>query len=101
MGFAYLGIGLGGAVVPWISHLLVRHFGWQVALRALGLLAILIALPAAFLAKDGPLTKENRAPARLAEPRAAVLTIPFFLLTLGSIVSIAPVSGTQRTRKIF
>src|SRR5229473_859632 len=84
MGLAYLGIGLGGAVVPWISHVLVRHFGWQVALRTLGLLVILIALPAAFLAKDGPQTKENRAPARLAESRGAFLTIPFFLLTLGS-----------------
>src|SRR6266702_5495962 len=33
MGFAYLGIGLGGAAVPWISHTLVQHFGWQAALR--------------------------------------------------------------------
>src|SRR6266852_5291658 len=47
MGFAYLGIGLGGAAVPWISHTLVRHFGWQAALRTLGLLILLIALPAA------------------------------------------------------
>ena len=101
MGFAYLGIGLGGAMVPWISHVLVRHFGWQVALRTLGLLVILIALPAAFLAKDGPQTKENRAPARLAESRGAFLTIPFFLLTLGSMFSIAAVSGTQQNLKLF
>src|SRR5438874_2465509 len=40
MGFAYLGIGLGGAVVPWISHTLVQHFGWQAALRTLGLLIL-------------------------------------------------------------
>lgn len=33
MGFAYLGIGIGGATVPWISHALVQHFGWQAALR--------------------------------------------------------------------
>jgi MFS family permease len=26
MGFAYLGIGLGGAAVPWMSHTLVEHF---------------------------------------------------------------------------
>src|SRR5438128_452817 len=54
MGFAYLGIGLGGAAVPWISHLLVQRFGWQNALRALGLVVILIALPAVFLAKEPP-----------------------------------------------
>src|ERR1700704_2316144 len=50
MGFAYLGIGLGGAAVPWISHTLVQHFGWQAALRTLGLLILVIALPAALLA---------------------------------------------------
>jgi sugar phosphate permease len=101
MGVAYLGIGLGGAVVPWISHALVRHFGWQVALRSLGVLIILIALPAAFLAKDRPQTKENRAPGRLAESRGAFFTIPFFLLTLGSMFSIAAVSGTQQNLKLF
>src|SRR6478752_7721012 len=26
MGFAYLGIGIGGATVPWMSHFLVQHF---------------------------------------------------------------------------
>ena len=36
MGFAYLGIGIGGATVPWMSHVLVQHFGWQTALRILG-----------------------------------------------------------------
>src|SRR5258708_29905662 len=41
MGFAYLGIGLGGAAVPSISHLLVQRFGWQNALRAFGLFVIL------------------------------------------------------------
>src|SRR5438552_4727023 len=47
MGIAYLGIGLGGAIVPLISNLLVRHFGWQMALRILGLLIIVLALPMA------------------------------------------------------
>jgi MFS family permease len=27
MGIAYLGIGMGGAAVPWISHFVVEHFG--------------------------------------------------------------------------
>src|SRR5439155_4838337 len=61
MGFAYLGIGLGGAAVPWISHTLVQHFGWQAALRTLGLLILAIALPAALLAKEPPREKERRA----------------------------------------
>ncbi len=54
MGFAYLGIGIGGATVPWISHALVQHFGWQAALRLLGLLIIVVSLPLAFLVKEAP-----------------------------------------------
>src|SRR5437762_3439571 len=54
MGIAYLGIGLGGAIVPLISNLLVRHFGWQMALRILGLLIIVLALPMALVVKEAP-----------------------------------------------
>src|ERR1700687_823792 len=54
MGFAYLGIGIGGATVPWISHSLVEHFGWQAALRLLGVLIILVSFPLAFFVKDLP-----------------------------------------------
>jgi sugar phosphate permease len=101
MGFAYLGIGLGGAVVPWISHTLVQHFDWQGALRGLGLLILLIAFPAAFLIKDVPPANENRMRPRLAGARGAFTTFPFFLLTLGSMLSIAAVSGTQQNLKLF
>jgi len=101
MGFAYLGIGLGGAVAPWISLAFVQQFGWQAALRGLGLLIVLIALPAAFLIKDAPLPKENRAPLALPESRSAFTRIPFFLLTLSSMFSIAAVSGTQQNLKLF
>src|SRR5246127_3543459 len=35
MGFAYLGIGVGGTLVPLISHALAQRFGWHTALRLL------------------------------------------------------------------
>src|SRR5215831_14971228 len=54
MGFAYLGIGVGGASVPWISHAFVEHFGWQMALRLLGVLIILISFPLAYFVKETP-----------------------------------------------
>lgn len=100
MGIAYLGIGLGGATVPWISHALVAHFGWQYALRGLGLLILVIALPAVFLAKEAPQIEKGPSAVK-AESRGAFRTLPFYLLTLGSMLSIAAVSGTQQNLKLF
>src|SRR4029078_7335653 len=54
MGFAYLGIGLGGALVPQISKYLVLWFGWHVALTSLGILIIIVALPFALFVKESP-----------------------------------------------
>src|SRR5438445_32946 len=101
MGFAYLGIGLGGAAVPWISHTLVQHFGWQAALRTLGLLILAIALPAALLTKEPPQVKKSTVSPGFADARDAFTTLPFFLLTLGSMFSIAAVSGAQQNLKLF
>src|SRR6185503_4655192 len=47
MGFAYVGIGIGGAVVPLLSQWLAPQFGWRGALRWLGILMIVLALPMA------------------------------------------------------
>src|SRR2546422_10459416 len=49
MGFAYLGIGLGGAVVPFLAVWLTRAVGWQGALQVLGALIIVVALPLALV----------------------------------------------------
>jgi MFS family permease len=101
MGFAYLGIGLGGAAVPWISHGLVMRFGWQAALRALGLLILAFALPAAFLVKEPPQREKDPTPRKAAHSRGEFATFSFYLLTLGSMLSIAAVSGTQQNLKLF
>lgn len=101
MGFAYLGIGLGGAAVPWISHELVVRFGWQAALRALGLLILLLALPAACLAKEPLQREKSRGPSVAPESGGEFGTVSFYLLTLGSMLSIAAVSGTQQNLKLF
>ena len=54
MGFAYPGIGVGGATVPRVSHALVQHFGWQVTRRSPGVLVVLLSLPFAFFVKEAP-----------------------------------------------
>jgi sugar phosphate permease len=101
MGVAYLGIGVGGAAVPWISRELVERFGWQVALRVLGTLIIVIALPFALAVKETPRQAVDRATKKAADVRKAFKTLPLMLLILGSMCSIAAVSGTQQSLKLF
>ena len=104
MGFAYLGIGIGGAAVPWMSHLLVHRFGWQAALQILGLLLLVVSLPLVALLKESPRTTsttETVATIKPAGPGAAFRKSSFYLLTLGSMCSIAAVSGTQQNLKLY
>lgn len=102
MGIAYLGIGLGGAAVPWISEKLVEHLGWQGALRMLGVVIVAIALPATFFAKEPPKTEKDRtASSVMRKSPRAFRALSFYLLTLGSMLSIASVSGTQQNLKLF
>ncbi|PYR02403.1 MAG: MFS transporter, partial [Acidobacteria bacterium] len=101
MGVAYLGIGVGGALVPILAHALTTAFGWRGALRWLGLLMIAVAFPPAFFVRDRP------APERARELPAAdslrpVLTRPaFWLLAIGSMTSIGAVGGTTQNLKLY
>ena len=45
MGYAYLGLGLGGVVSPLLVHSLMRSFGWRHALEVVGLLILVVLLP--------------------------------------------------------
>jgi MFS family permease len=101
MGFAYLGIGIGGATVPWISHTLVQHFGWQAALRVLGILIVVVSFPLALLVKELPRPSTTVGSVRSTHPTSAFKQASFYLLTLGSMCSIAAVSGTQQNLKLF
>ncbi|MBZ5516827.1 MAG: MFS transporter [Acidobacteriia bacterium] len=101
MGGAYLGIGLGGAAAPWISYVLVEHFGWRVGLQALGALIIVIALPMAWLVKEPPRRRPEIVAAAPVGVKSAFLAGSFYLLALGSMCSIAAVSGTQQNLKLF
>ena len=53
MGFAYLGIGVGGAVVPLLAVWLTSQFGWQRALQG-GAPMLLCAWPLAWFVRDAP-----------------------------------------------
>jgi MFS family permease len=45
MGYAYLGLGLGGVVAPPLVNLLILHVGWRHALVAVGTLILLVLFP--------------------------------------------------------
>jgi sugar phosphate permease len=99
MGFAYLGIGIGGAMVPWLSHWLIQRFGWQSALQILGLLIAVISFPLAAMVREPP--RQTIATAGSTNPNAAFRKGSFYLLIFGSMCSIAAVSGTQQNLKLF
>jgi MFS family permease len=101
MGLAYLGIGFGGAAVPLISHALIQHLSWQGALKILGVALVAVSLPMAFLVKEPAKTGLVFNAATKAAGTGAFKTMCFYLLTLGSMCSIAAVSGTQQNLKLF
>jgi sugar phosphate permease len=105
MGFAYLGIGLGGALVPLIAFKLSGAFGWQTALKALGLVIVVVALPLALIVKESPPGSVDAAPRAERPPLAPigeVLRRPaFYLLAIGSMCSIAAVGGANQHLKLY
>jgi MFS family permease len=103
MGFAYLGIGVGGALVPIVAVRLVNAVGWHDALRLLGVLIIVIALPLALFVKETP-PGVSFVTSRGNEhiPIADVVRQPaFYLLLVGSMCSIAAVGGANQHLKLY
>ncbi|HEV3217215.1 MAG TPA: MFS transporter [Vicinamibacterales bacterium] len=110
MGFAYLGIGFGGALVPILANFLTGRFGWRGSLQTLGVLVVVIALPLAYFVKEGPAVGP-KAEAPAADPgrdrrslpsvRGVLRSPAFYLLAIGSMCSIAAVGGTNQHLKLF
>jgi MFS family permease len=100
MGFAYLGIGVGGAVAPLLANRLAQSFGWHGALRTLGLLVVLIALPMAFLIKESP-GAEAKVEIKPVSIGGVLRSWQFYLLAIGSMCSIGAVGGTYQNLKLF
>jgi sugar phosphate permease len=102
MGIAYLGIGIGGMLVPQIARRLNIEFGWHQALMILGILMIVIAFPMVWFVSDNPDTEQTRTK---QEPKISIRIIlkswPFYLLLIGSMCSIGAVSGTIQNLKLF
>ena len=102
MGFAYLGIGVGGAIAPLLANWLTPQFGWTGALRTLGILIVVIALPMAFFVKESPGTDAGQRSTATSVSIGGVLkSWHFYLLAIGSMCSIGAVGGTYQNLKLF
>ncbi len=101
MGIAYLGIGAGGALVPLLAYVLTQSLGWRGALRWLGALMILVALPAAFFVREPPVTGAGAGTASRVSLGPIASRPAFFLLLLGSMASIGAVGGTMQNLALY
>ena len=101
MGIAYLGIGVGGALVPLLAFALTQSLGWRGALRGLGFLMILVALPAAYFVRE-PVAAAASARAAVKQSLKPILSRPaFFFLLIGSMASIGAVGGTMQNLALY
>jgi sugar phosphate permease len=112
MGFAYLGIGIGGYLVLRFSPQLVSAFGWRGALQFLGITIIVIALPLAYVVRDEPRREdtprknsEEHGSGPGSQPHGSIAHVfrspAFYLLAIGSMCSIGAVGGTNQHLKLY
>jgi sugar phosphate permease len=103
MGIAYIGIGVGGMLVPVIANWLNLSFGWHDALMILGFMMIIIAFPLIWFIHDNPEGRNLKStPEQSKIPFRTVLkNRNVYLLLIGSMCSIAAVSGTSQNLKLF
>lgn len=114
MGYAYLGLGVGGAVSPILVHFLISHYGWRRAFEVVGLLILIVLLPIAQwvtrsapedmgLAPDGvqvPAAQPS-APAVVFDLRRVARSANFWLILLGSTLVIGAIGTVIQQFVLF
>jgi MFS family permease len=109
MGYAYLGLGLGGVVAPILVTYLARTLGWRHALEWIGLIIALVLIPTgiwitrsqpADLAIDPKRFGEARSGREVDRPTVtslgvwqAIRTAPFWLIVIGSALAIGTIGA--------
>ena len=103
MGIAYLGIGIGGMLVPQIAKWLNMRMDWRSSLVVLGIFMIAVAFPMAWFVKENPASSATAE--KIDEPKIPFKSIlknrSFYLLAIGSMCSIAAVAGMSQNLKLF
>jgi len=110
MGYAYLGLGLGGVTAPILVNFLARYLGWRHALELLGALILVVLFPIGILVtrsspEDSGVLPESfgemTLPSEISSPTAvrsigvseAVRSAPFWLLLAGSTLAIGAIGA--------
>lgn len=113
MGIAYVGIGVGGMAVPWVIHVLVdRCGGWRTSLQALSGLFFVVMLGLVAIVRRRPADVGQEPDGAAAAPDAGarppparlgriVRTPAFWLLTVGSLMSIGAVGGVMQNLALY
>ncbi len=103
MGIAYLGIGIGGMLVPHIARWLNVQVGWRSSLVVLGFIIIAVAFPMAWFVKENP--TDGAQEGKSEEPKVPLSSVlksrSFYLLAIGSMCSIGAVAGVGQNLKLF
>ncbi len=114
MGYAYLGLGLGGAVSPLVIQPLIQAFGWRHALHIIGALMLVVLFPVSQwiteskpadlqLVPDGTSESDavksaaaNQATGSSVDLRTAVRSRNFWLILLGCTLTIGAIGAVTQ-----
>ena len=114
MGYAYLGLGVGGAVSPILVHFLISHYGWRRAFEVVGILILVVLLPIAQwvtrsapadmgLAPDGveDVPARPSAPVVVFDLRRVARSANFWLILIGSSLVIGAIGTVIQQFVLF
>ena len=114
MGYAYLGLGVGGAVSPILVHFLISHYGWRRAFEVVGILILVVLLPIAQwvtrsapsdmgLAPDGEDARSvvPAGPAVVFDLRRVARSANFWLILIGSSLVIGAIGTVIQQFVLF
>ena len=120
MGYAYLGLGLGGAVSPLLINWLIRGLGWRRAFQIIGALTLAVLFPIAqWLTRSAPgelrlspdgLSREPEAKVRYPKSEVehpafdigrAVRTGNFWLILAGCTLTIGAIGAVTQHFVLF
>ena len=116
MGFAYLGLGLGGVVSPPTVNLFIKHFGWRHALEITGSLILIVLVPVGLwitrstpaemgLVPDGSslIPRENNADDEQASDGvlSSIRTANFWLILTGATLVVGAINAVTQQFILF